>query len=349
MLERDKKNAKKRLNINDVARLAGVSVGTVSRALNGVGYVKEETRRRIKDAVNELGYVTNRAGRTLKTSKTGLVMLAIPDTSNEIYFGMIEAFQSELKKKNLSMLLYYTDGQHAGEMCALRMLEERLIDGLFMVHFHYNDDLYEAISDSISPIVLCGMCNHLWTGEDKSFDTISIDVYQGIYNTITHLIKMGNKRIGYLAGTNGIEVYRQRHQAYMDALRDNDIEYREDYVVWSDYSENNGYNGGRALYQMKDRPTAICASNDQQAIGCWKALRDLNARIPDDMALTGLDNLKIVRMLEITSVDMKESHMGREAANLLLHRMDEPNDELASQDIYYRPELIVRESSLKQI
>ena len=107
-------------SISDVARLAGVSVGTVSNALNSVGYVKDSTRKLVLDAAKELGYVPNRAGRILKTAKTGLIMLALPDTSNEIYFGMIEGVQETVKKQGYSMLLYYTNGKLNEELQAVR-------------------------------------------------------------------------------------------------------------------------------------------------------------------------------------------------------------------------------------
>lgn len=337
---------KGRVTINEVAKRAGVSAGTVSNTLNNVGYVNEHTRERVMRAVEELGYVPNRSGRILKTNKTGLVMMAIPDTSNEIYFDMIEAVQDTIKKSGYSMLLYYTNGQLLEEMKAVQLLKERMVDGLFLVNFWYEKELLNEIVKAPGPVVLCGMCNYLWDEPDQPFDTISIDVYQGIYTSMKHLIQMGHRKIGYLGGKLGIEVYRQRFQAYQDALRDHGIEYREEYVSWNDYSENGGYNSGRTLYQLEDRPTAICASNDLQAIGCWCAIRDLGGRVPEDIALTGLDNLKISKILDITSLDMKEEMVGREAARLLMERLTQSENKGGYQKIYFRPELVVRDSTL---
>lgn len=341
---------KRKTTIHDVAKLAGVSPGTVSRTLNSVGYINKATKNKVIEAVNTLGYIPNRAGRTLKTTKTGLIMLAIPDTSNEVYFGMIESVLAVAKSNGYSLVLYYTDGQHEEEVHAVRLLRERVIDGLFLIHFSYAEELRNEICSAIGPIVLCGMCNNLWAGDDNAFDTISIDVYKGIYDSVVHLIQMGHRKIAYLAGKRGIEVYKQRFNAYLDALRDNGIEYKENIVFWDNYTEMSGYSAGRAIFQAKDRPTAICASNDLQAIGCWRAAKDLGGNIPEDIALIGIDNLSICRILGISSMNMHEAEVGEIAAKLLFTRMSESTSEkLPSQNYYFRPELVARGSSLARI
>ncbi|MCB5711957.1 LacI family DNA-binding transcriptional regulator [Lactonifactor longoviformis] len=346
MTENSREDRNKKITITEVAKRAGVSVGTVSHALNNVGYVNAATKEKVQKAAEELGYVPNRAGRTLKTRKTGLIMMAIPDTSNEIYFGMIQAMLTVTKQNGYSMLLYYTNGDMQEELKTLQLLKEHVVDGLFLVHFSYDHRILDEIRQSNRPVVLCGMCNHLWANSLEPFDTVSIDVYEGIYAAVRHLVQMGHQKIGYLAGKLGTEVYRQRYQAYRDALKEFKLEFREDYVLWNDYSEIGGYNSGRTLFQLSDRPTAICASNDQQAIGCWQAIRDLGGKVPADMALTGLDNLNISNILNITSLNMKETSVGEEAARLLFWRLAHEDGELEYQNIYLRPELVVRESTL---
>lgn len=344
--QRKQIKVKNRVTLSQVAKLVGVSTGTASRALNSVGYVSKSTREKVLRVAKELDYVPNRAGLTLKTTKTNLVMLAIPDTSNEVYFGMIESFYTTLKQNNYSTVLYYTNGQYEEEMKALYFLKERAIDGLFLVHFSYEQNMFDEIARIPAPVVLCGMCNHLWATGEVIFDTISIDVYKGIYDMVCHLIQMGHKKIGFLAGRKGIEVYRQRYEAYKAALQDYNIPYREEYVMWNDYTEIGGYNSGRKLFQMSDRPSAICATNDLQAIGCWKAVRDLGGNIPNDIVLTGLDNINITDVLSITSVNMKESCVGEEAAKLLLQRLNQKGNDDTYQNLYFRPELVIRGSSL---
>lgn len=336
----------KPVSIGDVAKLAGVSPGTVSNALNSVSYVKESTREKVLKAAKELNYVPNRAGRILKTNQTKLIMLAIPDVSNEIYFGMIEAVMETIQRDGYSLMLYYTNAMESEEHRAIQMLQERIVDGLILVHFSYSKKLLEEVKNTISPIVLISMCNHMWAGKDYPFDTISVDVYKGIRAVMEHLIQMGFYKIGYLAGRKDIEVYRQRYQAYMDVMKEQDIPVPNGYVQWSDFTQSGGYNSGRQLYMRSDRPDAICGSNDLQTIGCWEAIKDLGGRVPEDISLTGMDNIQITKVLEITSVIMCEREMGNGAASLLMQRLKDRNAEY--RDLYYRPTLQVRDSSLKK-
>ena len=343
-MENSSKETERQASVGDVAKRAGVSVGTVSNVMNGSSVVKPETREKVLAAARELNYIPNRAGRMLKTDQTKLIMLAIPDTSNEIYFGMIEGVLTTIKEKGYSMLLYYTNALEEEELKTIGLLQERLIDGLILVHFSYSQRLMDELERTNRPVVLLGMCNHMWAKQGKRFDTISIDVFSGIYEAVSHLIRVGHRKIGYLAGRAGIEVYKQRYEAYRKALKDAGIPYREEYVWWRDFTRAGGYTCGRDLYQLPDRPTAICGSNDLQSIGCWEAIRDLGGRTPDDIALTGMDNLDITKILGITSMRMREADMGISAARLLLgHLMD--NIE-TYQDLYYRPELQIRDSSL---
>lgn len=337
---------KKKVTVLDVAKKAGVSPGTVSRTLNNIGYIKEETREKILDVVKEMNYIPNRAGRALKTTKTGLIVLAIPDTSNAIYFGMIEAVNECAKKRGWSMVLYYTEGKLEGELKAVRMLQENLVDGLFLINFSYADDLRAAIDSCYpAPIVLCGMCNSLWAhNKENTFDTVSIDVYKGIYDSTTHFIKKGHKRIGYLAGESGTTVYAQRYDAFCQALRDNGIEYRDEYVFWRDYTEKNGYEAAKKVFFMAERPTAIVASNDLQAIGFWKACKDYRIKVPQEIELCGMDNLDTCDIIQMSSIRMWEDAVGKAGAEMVLDRLEGAESE-QHRDVVFRPTLILRDGN----
>lgn len=343
----NRKTGSDKVTISDVAKKAGVSPGTVSRALNTNGYISETTRKQVMEAINALGYVPNRAGRILKTAKTELIMLAIPDTSNEIYFGMIEAVHSFAKTHGYSLVLFYTDGQHTEEMRAVRMLQERVIDGLILIHFSFKEELYHTIKQAGQPTVLCGMCNSLWSDPKYGLDTISIDVYQAIYDATSHLISQGHRDIAYLAGKKGIEVYRQRYNAYRQALVDHGIPYRDEWVFFNGYTDESGYRAGKTLLSMEDRPTAVCASNDLQAIGFWRAAKDAGVRVGEDIALIGLDNLRISQMLDISSINMYENTVGRVAAEMLFARMDDDKEavQMFPHSISIKPELVLRAST----
>lgn len=334
------------VTIEDVAKLAGVSVSTVSNALNGVNYVKDTTKAKVIKAAKELNYVPNRAGKILKTNQTKLIMLAIPDVSNEIYFGMIEAVMQTLKENGYSMLLYYTNAMESEELRAIRMLQERIVDGLILVHFSYDEKVLKEIGNTLSPIVLISMCNHKWANKGYPFGTVSVDVYSGIKMMMEYLIESGFEKIGYLAGRRNIEPYIQRHQAYIDVMEAHHLPIPDGYIQWGDFNQAGGYNAGRSMYIMENRPDAICGSNDLQTIGCWEAIKDLGGRVPEDIVLTGMDDLQITEILGITSIDICEREMGNGAAELLLEHLKDNNAEY--KDLYFRPRLRVRDRNLKK-
>lgn len=333
------------ITILDVAKKAGVAPGTVSRALSNTGYMKDETRRKVAEAVKELNYIPNRTGRTLKTTRTGLIMLAIPDTANNIYVGMIEAVHECAMQYGCSMVLFFTNGLLEGELNAVRMLQEHLVDGLFLINFSYTDELRRTIDNCSSPVALCGMCNSLWAEEEKkTFSTISIDVYEGVYAMTCEMIRRGHRRIAYLAGILGFEVYLQRYRAFCNALSDHGLRVREEDVFWQDYTKKNGYRAAEVLCAREQRPDAMVASNDLQALGFWEGCRDLGVTIPGDMALSGLDNLDEMRMLHLSSIRMMEDKVGTAGAEIILRQLEKGKKLAPCCDLRFTPQMVLRKS-----
>lgn len=335
------------ITILDVAERAGVAPGTVSRVIHNTGYIKADTRKKIEKALAELNYIPNRAGRTLKTTRTGMIMLAIPDTANAIYVGMTEAVQEYASKYDYSMVLFYTNGTLKGELRAVRMLREHLVDGLFLIHFSYEEELLNAINACNAPVVLCGMCNTNWASlHNRRFSTISIDVYHGIHAMTTEMIRQGHRRIAYLAGEPGIDVYLQRYNAYRNALSENGLPYDENLVFWKDYSKNNGRETARTILAMRDKPTAMVASNDLQALGFWEQCRDSGVVVPDDISLSGMDNLDEMNMLHLSSVRMMEDRVGKAGAEILMEQLSADSASTV-RDIRFMPELVLRSSIIR--
>ena len=340
-------NQNKKVTVLDVAKRAGVSTGTVSRTLNNIGYIKKETREKILAVVEEMGYIPNRAGRALKTTRTGLIVLAIPDTANAIYVGMIEAVGAAMRKQGLNMVLYYTDATSEGELKAVRMLQENLVDALFLVNFYYSEALRTELEKCASPIVLCGMCVSPWSDvTTNAFDTVSIDVYRGIYDATAHLIELGHRRFAYLAGEKGPVLYDQRYQGFCDALSDHGLAPIEQFVFWGGHTEQDGFRAGKRLFADSDRPSALISSNDLQTLGFWKACLEQGVRIPEDIAVCSMDNLDICKILGLSSLKMWEAEMGREGARLLLDRLA-GKKEGKSKNLSFLPTLMVRKSSGK--
>jgi LacI family transcriptional regulator len=334
--------------IYDIAKAAGVSPGTVSRALNNVGYIKYETRKKIETVIKQFDYIPNRAARSLKTKRTGLIMLAIPDTDNPFYVDMIKAVQDVVKANDNSMVLYYTEGKKNDEIKALKMLHENFADALIMVNFYFTKEYRKEIDKIKCPVVLSGISvSDLGGGEDDRFDYVGVDCRKGIYLSTMHLIGQGHINIGYIAGIKELNTFMERCEGYREAFMDSGIKIREELIYWENYNESSGYKAGKYFLGLKNRPSAICAANDMMAMGALRAMEDSSIKVPEDMSVVGMDNNNISGRLKpgLSSVSIAQSEIGRTAAELIFKRLKGEENGI-SKKIIFEPRLIVRESSI---
>ena len=334
--------------IYDIAKAAGVSPGTASRALNNIGYVKEETRQRVEAAVTELKYTPNRAARTLKTKKTGLVLLAIPDTDNSFYVDMIKAVQDVCKGHGYSMILYYTDGKAAEEVRALRMLREHYADAMILINFSFTAKHLKEIDRIQAPLVLSGICKDEIGGKPGDrFDYIGVDAEKGIYQAVRHLAQQGHVRIAYIAGPNEYLLFRERYHGYQTALAESGILECEELVLWCDYTEGCAMNAVRSFLALKEPPTAICCANDILAMAAQRTVQDMGLRVPEDMSVVGMDNIGITTKVRpmMSTVAIAQAEIGRAAASLVFSRLAGTEQRPSIRQIF-EPRLIVRDSSI---
>lgn len=344
----NKRDDGENLTIYDIAKAAGVSPGTVSRTLNHVGYIKDETRSRIEKVVREMKFTPNRAARTLKTKKTGLIFLAIPDTDNPFYIDLIKAVQNVAKFNAYSLVLYYTDGKVQDEIKALKMMHENFADGMILVTFHFDQEHLKEIGRINSPLVISGVsAAQLGGRENDRYDYVGVDTGKGMYAATKHLISQGHANIAYIGGVKDLEVFRERYSGYCNALIENGIKIKEDYIFWGNYSESSGYEAGKYFMGMKERPSAVCAANDLLALGAMSAFEDEGLRMPKDMAVVGMDNIDIGFRVKprLSSVSIAQYEIGRTAAELLMDRLN-GNGKRLSRRIIFEPRLVVRESSV---
>lgn len=334
--------------IYDIAKAAGVSPGTVSRTLNNIGYIKDETRQKIEKVMHDLKYIPNRAARTLKTKKTGLIMLAIPDTDNPFYVDMVKSVQDVAKFNDYSIILYYTEGRKNDELKALKMLHENFADGMILINFSFTKDHLKEIERINCPLVLSGICvSDIGGRQEDRFDYIGVDTRKGMYLAAKHLIMQGHEDIGYIGGFRELEVFRERYEGYCSALIDSGLQVRDEFVFWKNYSESTGYEAGIRFLSLDKLPTAVCAANDMLAMGALRAFEENGIKVPEDISLVGMDNIEIASRLKpkLSTVSIAQSEIGRTAAEIVFKRL-KGEERGPSKKIIFEPRLVVRESSV---
>lgn len=340
------KENKKKITIYDVAREADVSPGTVSRYINGVGESREEAKERIEKAIETLGYVPNRSARALKSKKNNMLCLTYPESDNPFFFSLVDTIETEARKHGYSLMIYHTHGKPEEEIKIMSLTKEGLIDGLILVNFNYTEKHFKMFKQINCPLVISSLCVSPYGGNaTDSYDYVGIDVYKGLYMSTTHMIEQGHKKIAYIGGSNKLCVFKERYDGYCDALSKAGIKINEKYTFVSGYNQKAGYDAGIAIAEMEDRPTALCAASDVIAMGAMKAFKEKNIRIPEDIAIVGVDNIDFDEALtpQLSSVKMMQQELGKRAFEFILERIKGSTRE--PQKIIYQPELVVRESS----
>ncbi|MDR1532408.1 MAG: LacI family transcriptional regulator [Clostridiales bacterium] len=339
-------NTDKKVTIYDIAKGANVSPGTVSRYINGVGNSRGDTNLRIEEAIKKLNYVPKRAARALKSGKRNLICLAYPESDNPFFFELVSKAEGEVKKAGYSMMISHTHGVPSEELKVLALTKEGFMDGLFLINFNYTEEHFEAFKQVGCPLVLSSLCISPYGGnESDNFDYIGIDVFTALHMTTRHLIDMGHKCIAYIGGSKDICVFRERYEGYCSALLQSGLHVDERYCFIGGYDERAGYTAAARIALMDGRPTAICTASDVIAIGAMKALRERNVRVPEDIAVIGLDNIDFDSALTppLSSAKMRQDEIGKCAIEFLFRRLQ--GDDEKPKKIIYQPELVIRESS----
>jgi LacI family transcriptional regulator, galactose operon repressor len=324
--------------IKDVARAAGVSVASVSRALNGHESVTETTRQRILAAAGQLRYVPHAAARSLITRRTDTIGVLLPDLHGEFFSELIRGIDAGARASGRHLLISSSHGSEAEAAQALRMLQGR-IDGLIVMSPHAGADVLGANLPAALPTVLLN--TRVASGTYPAF---SIDNYGGAAAMMKHLFASGRRRIAFISGPDNNFDADERLRGYRDAIAARNG--ASEIVLRGDFSESSGYRAGIDICERDDRPDAIFAANDMMALGCLFALTEQGVGVPGDIALAGFDDIPIARFVTppLTTVRVRIADLGRRAFERL-DALIATGDDGARTTERLDCELVVRQSS----
>jgi LacI family transcriptional regulator len=325
--------------IKDVARAAGVSVASVSRALNGHDSVTDETRARILKAANDLRYVPHAGARSLITRRTDTVGVLLPDLHGEFFSELIRGMDIAARVSGRHLLISSSHGSASEAAQAILTLQGR-VDGLLVMSPHADTRMLAANLPEALPIVL--MNTRIASG---SYAALSVDNYGGAAAMMRYLVDGGYRRIAFIGGPAQNFDADERLRGYRDALA---AEHAVETILPGDFSEASGYKAGLELCARRDRPDAIFAANDMMALGCLFALTEHGLRVPDDIALAGFDDVPIARFASppLTTVRVRIVDLGRRAFERLVAEID-GNADGARINEQLACELVVRQSTGK--
>ena len=306
-------------NIKDIAKMAGVSVTTVSRVLNNHPYVSEEKKNAVKRAIEKSNYQQNINAVHLSKGKTFLIGVVVPFTNHPYFALLVEGIANEAVKNNYNLVLIQTNYELQRELEALMMLKHKQIDGLIICSRNCEWDLIEEFN-SYGPIILC---------EDtrgKQVSSIYIDHYKVFFKALEYLHAKGHHKIGYCIGRNSGSNSQQRELAYKDFLMKNNKPYEHNYIFYDCYHFEDGDRVVQLLKNMKNPPSALLVTSDQVAAGILICCKEQNIVVPENLALIGFDNQPIAKIMNITTLEIPLIEVGKK---LFLQALD---NSINSQD-----------------
>ena len=329
-----------KITIVDVAKQAGVSFGTVSRVINNDVHVKKETRERVIETMERLGFVANRQARSLAGGKSNSIGVLVPDLGT-VYIGeIIRGIDAELSLTDLDLILYTTHRTASKETNYVTNLATGMVDGLLLVLPRSPADFIGNLTQSKFPFVLI---DHQGAGRDCP--AVGATNWQGGYNATEYLVNLGHTRIGFITGSMDLGCAVDRLDGYRSALRTYHIPYVPDFIYEGKFFQPDGYAGAQRLLDLPNPPTAIFASNDVMAMGAMDVIRHRGLRIPDDISIVGFDNIPQAAMVypPLTTVQQPLEQMGRVATQVLLGMLKNPEKKFTRLEL--PTELIVRSST----
>ena len=326
------------MNIKQVAKVAGVSVSTVSLALNDKPGVSEEKRMRVLGVAKKLNYIPSNVARSLVTKKTKSVGVIVPDISEVFYGVLARAVQDELSAQHYSMVLCNSDNRPEKESGALSFLIEKGVDGIIMVPGTSAN--VEELKKRRVPVVFV---DRYAEGIEASY--VGTDNERLGYETTKHFIRMGHSRIGCISGPSGATSSEERISGYRRALSEDGIKYDRLIIKESDLSVEGGYRAAREMIALKEMPTALFVMGDTCAIGVYKALEEENLAIPGAVAVIGFDDMPFAPFLKVplTTVKQPIREFGRISVELLFDTIRSKNHN-QKEKVILSSELIIRES-----
>jgi DNA-binding LacI/PurR family transcriptional regulator len=331
------------VTIKDIAKRAGVSITTVSRALNGYPDIHPRTRERVLRIADEMNFRPSAVARSLvmKKSKTiGLIIseLTCSSSSHHFIFDIIRGVHDQAALMGYDVILSATSPHKQQEISYMELCTRRQLDGVLLMGVRTDDRYLQEVLDASVPCMLIDV-----PLVSKTCGHVMVDNVRGARMAVQHLVDLGHRRIGMINGHQQAYVSFDRLKGYRQALEENGLTFDPDQVFDGNFEEDSGIEGvSRLLSRFPDMTALFCAS-DMMAVGAIRALHQWGKRVPDDVAVVGYDDIDLVRYIQppLTTIHQPRYQMGTKASELLIHLLSGGKGET----VVLEPQLIVREST----
>lgn len=310
--------------IKDVARMAGVSISTVSKYMNG-GNLRSENAEAIRNAIETLDYRVNPFARNLKTQRSRSIGILLPDITAPFFGTVVTALDRTLREHGYHSLISFYGANHGMERDNLHYLISYGIDGLIYIPEDLSaEEYYELTANCNVPMV---QMDRMIQGVNA--DAVLVDNADATYTATAHMLSKYHRKIAMVTGPKSVFTAKERQVGYLRALSDHGILYDDKLFVSGENTFATGYHGFESLWELKDRPTAVVSTNYDITMGLVTAVREKGLRIPEDIDIVGFDCVEVCSMMKppLPVVHQPEQLIGQTAARYLMQRLEGYNGE----------------------
>ena len=323
--------AKRMVSLKDISKACGVSVATVSKALNDHSDISKETKERVREIAEQLGYHPNAAAQALKTNRTNNIGVLFVDEANsglthDYFSHVLDSFKKKAEQEGFD-ITFINGNKTRNNMSYLSHAIYRGFDGVVIACVDFSDPQVDELIKSNIPVV---------TIDHSFFNRISImsDNIKGIKDLVTYVYEMGHRKIAYVHGYENTAVTQSRLASFYNTLQELGINVPDEYIVGSPYRDTEkAYEATQKLLDLPDPPTCILYPDDFAAFGGFNAVRERNLRIPEDISIAGYDGIELARRISplMTTIVQNTDKIGRTAAAKLIDLINNPKGTLIEQ------------------
>jgi len=336
-------NRRGRYTMRDVARLAGVSVATVSAVINGTANVSAARAESVRAAMTALDYQPDQVARSLKVGRTGAIGMVIPDITNAFFPDVVRGVEDAARVAGYSVMLCNSNEDPAREQRHLSTLFSRRVDGVIISCCDVSA-AYESLVRRRFPIVFVDR-----VPQALKVAAVTTDNIDAGYRATRHLIELGHERIAMITGDLRLSPHADRLEGFRRAMQERHLPVRDEYLRAGDLQTGTGYTCGRELLSLAVRPTALISSNNKMLLGLMRAIAEMDLACPGEISVVGFDDNVWTENFtpKLTTIAQPTYEMGKRAMELLLSRMNAgPEETAAVEPIRLTAELRVRESTM---
>jgi DNA-binding LacI/PurR family transcriptional regulator len=340
--EKQKNGTGQRMDIRTIARLANVSIATVSRTINRLSTVNPKIAKRVWAVIEELDYYPNTQARALVSGRSWMLGIIVSEITNPFFPELIQGFEDIAVEHGYEILVSSTNYDPKRMSHCIRRMLERKVDGVAVMTFGIEEPLLDQLSQRKVPLVFIDV------GPDRpGVSVLKVDYHHGIRRGVQHLAALGHRNIAFVTGPMHLHSAQSRLKAFSRSLEECGIKPDPAWILEGDHTLEGGMAAMERLLAANHMPTAVMCSNDMTAIGVLHKVYRAGLRVPDDLSVIGFDDIHIagVTIPPLTTVQMSRFELARAAVTALREQVEESPESRRKREYEIRTDLIVREST----